>query len=132
MGESITNMVEVERVEIVERKEISAAGKTKKTKWNKPANTGEPDYKEQSLTAKPRDGHATITKSEETRKCSKNVETQTCANVSFSFLIPLLIPCQVLVRRMSYGEDYMCTLTGVKSLIEQQNTIVEHIKKLDK
>merc|ERR1739844_316982 len=55
----------------------------------------------------------------------KNVETQTSDDSSggVCYYMPVLVPCS-LTRRSSPAEDYIWTLNGVKSLIEQQQQLL--------
>merc|ERR1712062_176473 len=58
----------------------------------------------------------------------KNVETQTSDVSTIAggpyYYMPLFVPCPV-VRRSSPEEDYMWTLSGVRSLIDQQQQLLK-------
>merc|ERR1712241_1388436 len=55
----------------------------------------------------------------------KNVETQTSddSGGGLCYYMPVLVPCS-MTRRSSPAEDYIWTLNGVKSLIEQQQQLL--------
>merc|ERR1711953_970603 len=55
----------------------------------------------------------------------KNVETQTSddSGGGLCYYMPVLVPCS-MTRRSSPAEDYIWTLNGVKSLIEQQQELL--------
>lgn len=57
----------------------------------------------------------------------RNVETQTgderSGSAGLCYYMPILVPCPV-TRRSSPAEDYMMTLSGVSSLIDQQQQLL--------
>merc|ERR1712096_96234 len=110
--------------------EVRKKGKKEK---NKQSRNDEGYYTEKSsdTKTKTKDRCKSETRAQHKRTLVRNEETQTHEHCNVTYLIPLLVPCTVF-RRSSPQEDYIQTLGGVKTLIEQQNNIVKQIKKSDK
>merc|ERR1711971_43202 len=107
-----------EDAKIPEYSEIKKPGRKEKRKKDEVKNSFDKKYN------KPRSKSEVRDKKEEK---IRNVETQTgderSGSAGLCYYMPILVPCPV-TRRSSPAEDYMMTLSGVSSLIDQQQQLL--------
>merc|ERR1711902_3382 len=103
---------------IPEYSEIKKPGRKEKRKKDEVKNSFD------KKSNKPRSKSEVRDKKEEK---IRNVETQTgderSGSAGLCYYMPILVPCPV-TRRSSPAEDYMMTLSGVSSLIDQQQQLL--------